>query len=197
MPWFRLGSFAIIVVMAGCNPRVTPPKVPLPQAPPTPPTPTEFVVESVDGGFKVAFPAQPVRSANKGADGKPSENYVIQSPQKALVVGFSYPPIPIPSDQLTDKAISAGLHESIESYVRESKGSLVSKEAFFMGNIPGVNFESKIVGTQPGDTADVKGSVLWLEGRLIRMVAIGQPSWLRSKEVSDFFDSFSILPKKK
>jgi len=191
----RIATFVFLFSCVGCNSPVAPPKAPVkPQQ--APPAPIPFEVESVDGGFKIAFPSKPVRSASTTKNGKPSENYVLQTVANVLVIGFSYPPIPLPQELINEKVIAGGLDGAVENYVRESKGELVSKHILFRGDVQGKEFRSKIIGTQPGDRADVKGQVFWHDGRLIRMVAIGQNHWLESKEVDDFFASFSVLQPK-
>jgi hypothetical protein len=188
-------AFVVVVsigpVCPGCKDAVTPPKkAPLPQ--PAPPAVVD--IESIDGGFKVAFPSQPVLKAEKSKTGKPIENYVLQTGANALMIGFSYPSFPLPL--VNDAMIDAGLDGAVANYVHASKGQILSKEVFVMGEVRGVKFESKIICAQPGDTADVKGRVFWVDGRLVRMLAIGQPNWLQSKEVDEFFKSFSVVQPK-
>lgn len=183
------------MVLVGCG-QTPPVQTPTPtnQDKKVTPSPSHVGHEviSSEGGFKITFPEPPVRKADKSRDGKPTENYYYQNSEKALVIGFSYPPIPIPKEQLNELLISGGLEGAVESFVRETKGVITQKMAIRLGDFQGLEFQSKTTGATPRDSGVTKGRVYWVEGKLIRLVAIGQPAWMQTKEVDDFFQSFSL-----
>lgn len=183
------------MLLIGCSRTPEPeiPKPPVVVAPKPSQVPVGHEIVSTEGAFKIKFPLPPITKLEKNAEGKPIENYFYQTPDKALIVGFSYMRIPIPADQLNEKTIAGGLDGAAQSFVKGSKGVITKKTEIRLDGFQGLEFHSQTTGATPADSGVSKGRVYWVNGRLIRVLAIGQPTWIATKEVDDFFSSFSLL----
>src|SRR6266446_1854515 len=175
---------AVIALGCGRNPPPGPPTSPTNDTKMVQATPEQPEVVSEAGNFKIKFPVPPLEKKNTSPEGKPIENYFYETPATALVMGFSYMPLPIAKAELNETVIAGGLQGAAEAYVRSINGKITQKKGIDLGGFQGLEFYATMIAPN-GESGDIKGRLYWVDGRLVRVLVVSpKPGWINSKEAN-------------